>query len=935
MKLREKLALPFAVLVLAAAASGLTGLFVVSRINSSVVTMSEVTSPLLIESMALISNANAMRSIFQEGTNGVEPKDDVPAALQRLEADGRLHVAKATALAAQVGLSARLAQVSASEEQFAATLRHMTSAHTRKRRTARSVRELSDAATAELKIAEAGLHAIISQMEGRIIENEEAAKIEVQTGVATGDSVGTLFAQTVAEQVWVLQNCFRLLRATSQLQSAVQRIGSVDDATAADVIGEEIEGVFRLASSLQRKIAPRLRAAQYRPAQQGLAGALEALRSIALGADGLVAAKRELLSAAAQIKEGTSTLDAIETRYFSILADIEGAVRARNEAAKTQAGDASRIGRNVIAVLVLVSAMFAVGAALFLRRRIVAPVNDLAAHMARVGDSGVPDAISDRSTLQSRDEFGDLARAFNRMLAELAGARRELIQRSDAEIGKQVERLQAALTNMSQGLCMFDRDQRLEVSNSQYAEIYGIRPDAVRPGMLLREIIGLRVAAGSYYGDPATQADRHIAEHAGPRTSDTIVELQNGRAIHIVRRPMGDGGWVATHEDVTERRQIEAKIAHMARHDALTGLPNRRLFRERMEQAFSVLARGQSFVVHCLDLDHFKAVNDTLGHPIGDALLRAVTERLLGCIRDGDTIARLGGDEFAVVQIVADPTGEATSLAQRMIENLGRPYELDSHQVVVGVSVGMAVAPSDGREPDELLKNADLALYRAKVDGRGVYRFFEPEMDARMQARRKLELDLRRAFAAGEFEPYYQPLVNLQTGEITCFEALLRWNHPERGLVLAAEFMRVLEEIGMIGPVGEFVLREACRQAVTWPESIGVAVNLSPAQFGSPNLVQAVRSALAQSGLAADRLELEITETVLLEDTEENLATLHRLKEIGVRIAMDDFGTGYSSLSYLRSFPFDKIKIDRSFVRDLAPARRQRRDRARGRQPGP
>ena len=299
----------------------------------------------------------------------------------------------------------------------------------------------------------------------------------MQTGVATGDSVGALFAQTVAEQVWVLQNCFRLLRATSQLQSAVQRIGSVDDATAADVIGEEIEGVFRLASSLQRKIAPRLRAAQYRPAQQGVAGALEALRSIALGADGLVAAKRELSSAAAQIKGGTSTLDAIETRYFSILADIEGAVRARNEAAKTQAGDASRIGRNVIAALVLVSAMFAVGAALFLRRRIVAPVNDLAAHMARVGDSGVPDAISDRSTLQSRDEFGDLARAFNRMLAELAGARRELIQKSDAEIGKQVERLQAAADQQSQGLCMFDR---LGAARGCEQPVRGarIRPDA-------------------------------------------------------------------------------------------------------------------------------------------------------------------------------------------------------------------------------------------------------------------------------------------------------------------------------------------------------------------------------------------------------------------------------------------------------------------------
>jgi predicted signal transduction protein with EAL and GGDEF domain len=267
---------------------------------------------------------------------------------------------------------------------------------------------------------------------------------------------------------------------------------------------------------------------------------------------------------------------------------------------------------------------------------------------------------------------------------------------------------------------------------------------------------------------------------------------------------------------------------------------------------------------------------------------------------------------------VSDPVAEATTLAQRILETLSAPYDLDAHLVIVGVSIGMAVAPGDGAEPTQLLKNADLALYRAKADGRGTFRFFEPEMDARMQARRKLELELRRAFATGEFEPYYQPLANLLTGEITCLEALLRWHHPERGLVHAEDFVHVLEEIGMIAPVGEWVLRHACKAAARWPERIMLAVNLSPVQFNSPHLVQIVASALADSGIPADRLELEITETVLMHDNQANLATLHRLKDMGVKIAMDDFGTGYSSLSYLRSFPFDKIKIDRSFVRDLA-----------------
>jgi diguanylate cyclase (GGDEF)-like protein/PAS domain S-box-containing protein len=371
--------------------------------------------------------------------------------------------------------------------------------------------------------------------------------------------------------------------------------------------------------------------------------------------------------------------------------------------------------------------------------------------------------------------------------------------------------------------------------------------------------------------------------------------------------------------DVTERKQAEARIAHMAQHDALTGLPNRVLFHERLDAALAQLGhRGGTLAVHCLDLDHFKSVNDTLGHPIGDELLRVVAERLKADLGDGDLVARLGGDEFAVIQMDIAHPREASDLAAKLINAVSAIYDIQHHEVLIGASIGIALAPSDGDAADVLLRNADMALYRAKAEGRGASHFFEPEMDRRIQARRVLELDLRKAFANGEFDLYYQPLINLQADQISGFEALLRWHHPERGMVLPGEFIPLAEEIGLIGPLGEWVLRRACTEAARWPGDLKIAVNLSPAQFRTRSVVQAVLSALAYSGLPPDRLELEITESVLLGETEANLTILHQLREIGARISMDDFGTGYSSLSYLRSFPFDKIKIDRSFVRDLA-----------------
>ncbi|MFZ0353834.1 MAG: EAL domain-containing protein, partial [Pseudolabrys sp.] len=378
------------------------------------------------------------------------------------------------------------------------------------------------------------------------------------------------------------------------------------------------------------------------------------------------------------------------------------------------------------------------------------------------------------------------------------------------------------------------------------------------------------------------------------------------------------GGWLATHEDVTERQRSEDRIAHMARHDALTDLPNRMLLLEQLNHEIKRVKRGECLAVLCLDLDQFKSVNDALGHHIGDELLILVGERLRGCTRELDVVARMGGDEFAIIMTQMEQAADAATLSKRIRDSVIKPYQVEGHQIVTDISIGISVAPMDAVESAELLRNADMALYDAKSDGRGTFRFFEPEMNTRMKVRRELEMDLRKALATEQFELHYQPLVVLETNDVNGFEALLRWNHPTRGMVSPADFIPIAEETGLIVPLGEWVLKAACNEAVNWPEHIKVAVNLSPAQLNSRNLVSMVTSVLNETGMPPHKLQLEITETVLLQNTFTTLATLHELRKMGVQIALDDFGTGYSSLSYLRSFPFDKIKIDRSFIQDLS-----------------
>lgn len=509
-----------------------------------------------------------------------------------------------------------------------------------------------------------------------------------------------------------------------------------------------------------------------------------------------------------------------------------------------------------------------------------------------------------------------------REAAEERDRQHKVLQQRDEELRTQDLRFKTALDNMGKGLCMFDAQKSLVVCNDLYAQMYRLPPELLVIGTPHSAVIAHRVMngilKGEKTGDAVDQKLSNLKELPADCQSSRIDELADGRLIRVTRQPMPGGGWVAIHEDVTERHRTEARIAHMARHDALTDLPNRIEFETRIQAALLRTQEGEHAAILFLDLDRFKQVNDTLGHPIGDALLKIVAGRLRRVVREHDTVARLGGDEFAVVQLGAVQPEGATNLAQRLIDAISAPYEIEGHQIVIGTSVGIAIAPTDGDAVAALLKSADVALYRAKADGRARYRFFEPGMDAAMQARRVLELDLRAALVNGEFELHYQPVVNIATGQVTGFEALLRWHHPARGLVSPADFIPVAEEIGLIVPIGDWVLRQACGDAASWPDDITVAVNLSPVQFKNARLSETVMLALAASGLPPHRLELEITEGVLLVQHEITLAVLHQLRSLGVRIAMDDFGTGYSSLSYLRSFPFDKIKIDRSFIQNMA-----------------
>jgi diguanylate cyclase (GGDEF)-like protein len=521
--------------------------------------------------------------------------------------------------------------------------------------------------------------------------------------------------------------------------------------------------------------------------------------------------------------------------------------------------------------------------------------------------------------------FVYLLRALYVQFSKLSASQASLAEREGKlsektrELARANTQIDAALNNMSQGLCMFDKAGQLVICNERYLDMYCIRADAAKPGNRFVDILRSQQAAGNFTGEPEKLVDELTSRLAQGQNVHTTVQLADGRIIDVANQPMIDGGWVATHDDITERQRNEARIARMARHDDLTDLANRVLFREKVDEALECYrSGGAGYSVFVFDLDLFKSVNDSLGHPAGDALLRTVAERLRDVSRDIDTVGRLGGDEFAILHIAGpDQRADAAELAEALLAAVGAPYDINGHRIAIGTSIGIAIAPQHGLEAEELLKNADLALYRAKAQGRNSYRFFEPEMDRELRLRRALEVDLHGALSNGEFEAHYQPIVSAVDGATCAVEALFRWRHPEHGLITPSRFIPVAEERGLICEVGAWMLRRACSDAVAWPDHIRVAVNLSSVEFRTGDLLEKVTDALARSGLAPARLELEVTESVLLQEDARNIAILHQIKRLGVSIVLDDFGTGYSSLSYLRLFPFDKIKIDQSFVREM------------------
>jgi len=607
------------------------------------------------------------------------------------------------------------------------------------------------------------------------------------------------------------------------------------------------------------------------------------------------------------------------------LMPIQALTETQNELTRIGTEEEAKLLKWLFFFGMLTLAAFA-GVAFLLARQITRPLTDITRVLSGIA---VGDFENKVVGTERHDEVGDIARSvvsLQRSVKERDALRTRvhekntILKSQEAQLREQNVLFDAALNNMSHGLCMFDVDGRLIVSNQRYAELFGLQPGSVKPGMTVSELTALQKGKKV---EPETSRSWELpspARTASPGAQITeMVKIRSGRIVLTTRQPLADGGWVAISEDITERQEARDRLAFLARHDLLTQLPNRVEFRDQKQMLLKRQeVEGGEFAILCLDLDEFKTVNDSLGHPIGDELLRQVAVRLRTLAGEKDLVVRLGGDEFAILTGLPSHLKDIDDLAQSIIWELSQPFQVADHEIVIGVSIGISIARGDGIAADELFKQADLALYRAKEDGRNTYRFFEADMGVAVNDRRELITDLRSAIANGELELYFQPQYCLESFAISGFEALVRWNHPTRGLVSPGDFIPIAEDTGLISPLGEWVLNEACRIAAGWPQHLRVAVNLSPRQLRGHAFSPVLIGALIKTGLQPERLELEVTEGVLLTDSEEVLNALHQAKSLGVKVSMDDFGTGYSSLSYLRRFPFDKIKIDQSFVRSMA-----------------
>ncbi|WP_018262211.1 putative bifunctional diguanylate cyclase/phosphodiesterase [Methylobacterium sp. WSM2598] len=917
MNVRTKLLVSLLAMAALCGGCGAVGLLFLGRVDASVSRFSEVATPLLAESTALVEEVQRMSGVFLAEIGHGRREPDGSPILRAMGEDAGRRLGRIGSLGREWLEPELIARGTRNAQDFTRLSLDLIAAHRRREEVLAATEARAREALAQQQQIDAKLVRMAALAEIAMARSEDEAKVEAQTGRATVESLGERFTATMTGTFPTLQTVYRLVRLSSEIRNAAATALAQTDPERLAAERRRIESGLRGAGVSLRQLAGRVRVLGQEEAElAALSQTFVALEASLLREDGALASHGWRLALDAGLADGRGRLEALERDFYGLIARIDRAVRSRNEAARTEAGASVHRAKLIILALTGFAVLASTVLALRLAAAVTGPLARLTQGVLDVRPESMDVAV-DPALGARADEFGILARSFDTMLREVRQARQQLLAASEAEIRLQFERLDAAVANMSQGLCMFDPDGRLIIANERYRAMYGHAPDEVRPGTSLTALLTARIARGCQLKAGQLDAAEWLAAHRTGQAHVRIDELADGRAIAVSLQPLPDGGCVVTHEDITERRRAEERIAFLAYHDVLTGLPNRARFTAALVAALDGRGAQAAIAVLYLDLDHFKAVNDTLGHPVGDALLQAVAGRIQSCLRPQDLVARLGGDEFAIVQVGPDQPAGASDLAGRLIAEVGRPYALMGHHVVVGTSVGIALAPADGTAPDRLMKCADMALYRAKGDGRGAYRFFEPAMGAQMEERRALEIDLRQAVRERAFHLHYQPLLNLRTNRVSGFEALLRWTHPHRGPVPPDGFVPLLEELGLIREVGAWVLETACRDAAGWPTDVKVAVNLSALQFRERAVVRDAAAALEASGLPPGRLELEITETVLLQDTDETLATLHALRESGLRISMDDFGTGYSSLSYLRRFPFDKIKIDRFFVQDL------------------
>ena len=742
--------------------------------------------------------------------------------------------------------------------------------------------------------------------------SEENAKVALEIGQTPRD-VEALLSKTLVDTWPMLRSLYKLRGYVVRLKDTVGKSADIYESSDLDALATSRTESLAAMKSLIQRVSARLKAFGHKQNGESLTGLIDAVDNEVKGREGYEAAQRALQMLRAEALRRESSLTQVENELAQKLKSLEDEARSMDAAAHAAMRRTINEALLVIAMMGSVCVFGTLLAALSFTNRLTRPIEALTAYAKRVQETHDDSCSLSPELSQRSDEIGRLALSFDETVKALAAVRRTLLAESRAEIRTQLERLKTAIEGMPQGIYLLGPDKRLLLSNSRFAELYDLTEAQIAIGASsddIEEACGMTSTGSLGEG-------RQVQDVGQPGARQRVRSLSDGRTIVVTTARTPDGGAVVVHEDITERRRTETKITHMAHHDGLTGLANRVLFREQTDASLARLRPEHTLAVLCLDLDHFKSVNDALGHPFGDRLLVMASERLCTCLGDHDHVARLGGDEFAVIMNSNPTPDEAAALAARIINTVGEVYEIDGQQAVIGVSIGIAMAPTDGADADHLMKAADMALYRAKKDGRNIHCFFEPEMDARMQERRSLELALRHAVAAGGLELYYQPLIGMDSNEVEEFEALLRWNDPLRGQISPSVFIPLAEETGLINEIGAWVLKQACKDAASWPDHIRLAVNISPLQFRTRTLLLNVISALNAAGLPAHRLELEITEGVLLNDTDATLQILNQLHDLGVRIAMDDFGTGYSSLGYLRKFNFDKIKIDRSFVNEL------------------